>query len=430
MFAVSDPAAADGRPSGRGGARRAPDGPDWSGPDPYGHGLSACEVAAFLSRARQLGHDTDRLLAGDEADSFVHLPTLEAVRGLVNVGVAERSARQAGFFHPAMAARSRVGQGVHDRCEAYVFADGGVGEADLERLAIHLPLVNVGELVIEPGGRVIVQGNLLVLGCRHLASHGSLEDDYHVGIWPTAGSVDRRSGPINGRPGAHGADGAPGLPGTRPSGVPTMIGFALGQPVGDRLDGNAGTGGGNGQRGEDGRTGGATKTAEITVGRLTGTLAVFATGGCGGQGGGGGDGGHGGGGGDAVSGFRTPSGSVPDGQPGRGGLGGDGADGGRGGHGGICSNVFITVPDATVARVSVRTAPGEGGEGGPGGSPGRAGREGTVGGADAARAAGSARATGAVANSNDGSAGRPGRTRPAPEVFVNGRPTTAKEPHT
>src|SRR5664279_4171609 len=30
----------------------------------------------------------------------------------------------------------------------------------------------------------------------------------------------------------------PGRPGTRPSGVPTMIGFALGQPVGDRLDGN------------------------------------------------------------------------------------------------------------------------------------------------------------------------------------------------
>ena len=29
-------------------------------------------------------------------------------------------------------------------------------------------VVNVGELVIEPGGRVIVQGNLLVLGCQHL----------------------------------------------------------------------------------------------------------------------------------------------------------------------------------------------------------------------------------------------------------------------
>jgi hypothetical protein len=29
-------------------------------------------------------------------------------------------------------------------------------------------VVNVGELVIEPGGRVIVQGNVLVLGCQHL----------------------------------------------------------------------------------------------------------------------------------------------------------------------------------------------------------------------------------------------------------------------
>jgi hypothetical protein len=270
-------------------------------------------------------------------------------------------------------------------------------------------------------------------------TRGSLDDDYQVAILPTAGSVDRRRGPMNGRPGSHGADGAPGLPGTRPSGVPTMIGFALRQPVGDRLDGTAGTDGGNGHRGEDGRTGGATKTAEITVGRLTGTLAVLAIGGCGGQGGRGGDGGHGGDGGEAVPGFRTPTGPVPDGQPGRGGYGGDGGDGGRAGHGGISSNVFITVPDAAEARVHVRTAPGEGGDGGPGGNPGRAGRGGTNGATVAARGAGAAgsastaRAAGAAANGNDdsaGRAGRAGRARPAPEVFVNGRPSTAREPHT
>jgi hypothetical protein len=90
---------------------------------------------------------------------------------------------------------------VHDRCEAYLFANGTIDDADRARLAIHLPfparllsvlyrrvaadevwdltmehrvlgiderddllnVINIGELVIEPGGRVIVQGNLLVL---------------------------------------------------------------------------------------------------------------------------------------------------------------------------------------------------------------------------------------------------------------------------
>jgi hypothetical protein len=32
-----------------------------------------------------------------------------------------------------------LGQGVHDRCEAYVFADGTADEADRARLATHLP---------------------------------------------------------------------------------------------------------------------------------------------------------------------------------------------------------------------------------------------------------------------------------------------------
>ena len=91
MFAVSDPAAAGGRPSDRGGACRAPDGSDRSRPDPCGHGLSACEVAAFLSRARQLGHDTARLLAGDEADSFVHLPTLEAKATACQIGKVQHT---------------------------------------------------------------------------------------------------------------------------------------------------------------------------------------------------------------------------------------------------------------------------------------------------------------------------------------------------
>jgi hypothetical protein len=150
---------------------------------------------------------------------------VEQARQLSNAVPAERRARQAVFFHPAIAIRSRIGQGVHDRCEACVFADGIVEDADRVWLARHFPfparllsvlcrhvaagqvwdltvdgrvlgvderddllnVVNVGELVIEPGGRVIVQGNLLMLGCQFLRHPASAREagDYQLGVLPT-----------------------------------------------------------------------------------------------------------------------------------------------------------------------------------------------------------------------------------------------------
>ncbi len=434
------------------------------------HQLTGEEVGAFLTLARRLGHDQARLLAGEVTETLTPVPALEQLRELCQVSPAERRARQALFFHPAVAVRSRLGQGVHDRCEAYVFADGTVGEADRAGLAVHLPfparqlsvlfrrvasgevwdltvshaalgiderddllnVVNVGELVIEPGGRVIVQGNLLVFGCQHLrhltaAAHGA--GGYQLGVLPTPHSVDRRIGPRHGRAGAPGTGGRPGRAGTRPGGTPTMIGFALSEPPGDRMNGSDGADGAPGGAGEPGRTGGATKTAEITIGRLTGPLTLLAAGGRGGNGGPGGSGGDGGDGGDAVQGFRSTAGPVGAGRPGRGGRGGNGGDGGRGGNGGICSNVFVTLPEPMIGQLRVLTHPAPGGTGGVGGQAGCGGVSGQVGcdengGRTADHPATVAAAGTARAPGNAGAPGRAGRDgvgRPAPEVFVNGK---------
>ena len=407
--------------------------------------LSDAGLRGFLARARQLGHDTGRLLAGGSVSSLVRLPAIDDIRRLCLVGPAERRARQAGFFHPAMAARSRLGQGVHDRCEAYAFADGHVDDADRARLATKLPfparflsilsrrvaagevwdltvagaelgvderddvlsVVNLGELLIEPGGRVIVQGNLLIFGCQHLLHQAPSGDasGYQLGVLPTPHPVDHRSGPRHGQAGPAGAAGSPGRPGVRPRGVPTMIGFTLSEPPGDGMNGTDGAAGTPGGAGGRGRTGGATKTAEIILGRLTGSLTILAAGGRGGDGGPGGDGGAGGDGGDPAAGFRTPGGIVPAGRAGRGGCGGNGGNGGNGGHGGISSNVFVTLPAPSLERLRVITLPADGGAGGAGGRPGPGGRGGDgVGAADGAA----------------GKPGREGRARPAPEVFVNG----------
>jgi hypothetical protein len=418
------------------------------------HHLTDEEVGAFLARARRLGHDPARLLAGEATETLTSIPALEQARQLSQVSLAERRARQAVFFHPAIAIRSRLGQGVHDRCEAYVFADGSIDDADRQRLAMHLPfptrllsvlyrrvaaaevwdltmehrvlgiddrddlfnVVNVGELVIEPGGRVIVQGNLLVLGCQHLRHTAPAREagDYQLGVLPTPRSVDRRAGPLHGLAGGPGAHGEPGRAGTRPAGAPTMIGVALSEPPGDQMNGTGGSGGARGGDGGPGRTGGAVKTAEITIGRLTGLLTLAAPGGRGGRGGDGGDGGDGGGGGDAAPGFRTTAGPVRPGRPGWGGRGGDGGNGGRGGNGGISSNVFVTLPERMTSQLRVVTCLAPGGTGGAGGRPGRGGKGGRN--ADPAVAAADG------AGGAPGKAGRDGVRRPAPEVFVNGKP--------
>jgi hypothetical protein len=426
------------------------------------HHLTDEEMGAFLVRARRLGHEPARLLAGEVTETRAPVPTIEQVRRLSNAVPAERQARQAVFFHSAIAIRSRIGQGVHDRCEAYVFADGIIDDADRVRLARHLPfparllsvlyrhvvagevwdltmearalgvderddllnVINVGELVIEPGGRVIVQGNLLMLGCQLLRHPASAPGtgDYQVGVLPTPHSVDRRTGPLHGRAGAPGADGEPGEAGTRPAGVPTMIGFDLSEPPGDRMNGTDGSDGRRGGDGEPGRTGGATKTAEITIGRLAGQLTLVASGGRGGDGGCGGDGGAGGGGGDPAPGFRTPAGPVSPGRSGPGGRGGDGGSGGRGGNGGISSNVFVTLPAQMAGQLRVMTYPALGGTAGAGGGPGRGGKNGINPGNPG----------GHVDSAADGDAGAPGKPgrdgvpRPAPEVFINGRPPAGR----
>ena len=69
------------------------------------------ESIRLSARARILHHDPQRLLAGETVETFAPVPTLEQVRGLCQVSAAERRARQAVFFHPAIAVRSQLGQG-------------------------------------------------------------------------------------------------------------------------------------------------------------------------------------------------------------------------------------------------------------------------------------------------------------------------------
>jgi hypothetical protein len=429
--------------------------------------LSAAQERAFERHARRFGHEAGRLCGGAELVSYPVVPSIADVRTLAAATSGQRRRRQQVFFNPVVALRRAIGQGVHDRIEAAVFADGAIDAADDARTGHHFPfptrilsvrhrdvrsgeswdlsvrgdhwglddrddimnVVNVGSLRLEPGATVLVRGNLLILIIQRLICDPAEPAEpgrYQLAILPTPFSVDSDTGPLDGPSGPAGRDGVGGASGVGAPTEQTWLGAGLLRPIvpgaADGTDGGEATAGGDGAKG---RTGGASKLAEITIGELTGSLTILATAGRGGGGGAGGAGGHGGDGGRGAPGQRTVQGVIPPGSGGAGGRGGDGGRGGRGGHGGIASNVFVSLPPDQAAQVRVLAHPSGGGQGGPGGrggAGGQAGRGGVQapepGAAEVSRARPDGRQGPSGAN---GLPGRDGRARSAPPVFVNER---------
>ena len=108
---------------------------------PRRHRLTDDEVGAFLDRARGLGHDPGRLLAGEAAETLTGIPTPRADAPAQHMfhrpsgGPARRASSIRQTWRPGAASA----RGVHDWCEAYVFADGIADDADRAGLALHLP---------------------------------------------------------------------------------------------------------------------------------------------------------------------------------------------------------------------------------------------------------------------------------------------------
>lgn len=410
----------------------------------------------FYRRSRLLGHDPALLAAGREIVSYFTLPSLAAGRQMLSVATpAQRRLRQQTFYNPPVALRSRLGQGRHDRGEAFAFAAGQLEERDYLGISHHLPLhvkavsvltkrvaageiwdvsvrgaiwaiddleelyttVNIGTLILEPGAKLIVRGNVFSLVCQQLISHGdhANPNDYQIGILPTPFSVDLRSGPIDGLPGSEGQAATRAMDGRIVQVENSILGFRATRPViATDLHGQNGGQGEAGGAGTSGRNGGMCKLAEITLRTLEGSLTVFAQAGAGGRGGDGGSGGAGGDGGSGSRGYRLFTGTLAGGDGGSGGPGGDGGKGGDGGHGGIASNIYVNVPPEQVGRVRCRSIPSRGGLAGTGGRAGAGGQGGQPGAGPQPGRAGLAGRDGMP-----GQPGRPGRKRPAAWMFLN-----------
>ena len=160
----------------------------------------------FVKHCAVLGHDLREAMQADGATRMLEVPTLDDFRPFLASTRTERARRAHDFYNPGIAARRRLGQGLHDRGEASVFASGDLSDTDRAGLAHHLPLhvkaisvahcvvsagstwdvsvrgaawglddmeelyvvLNLGTLVLERGARLVVRGNVFVCLCQRL----------------------------------------------------------------------------------------------------------------------------------------------------------------------------------------------------------------------------------------------------------------------
>ncbi len=229
--------------------------------------LTAAQELEFDRHASRLGHDTGRLRGGAELVSYPGIPSVAGLRALCAATPGQRGRRQQAFFSPAIEVRRSLGQGVHDRLEAAIYADGAIDPADEARSAAHFPfptrilsvrhktvragecwdlsvrggpwglddrddimnVVNVGGLRIEPGATVVVRGNLFVFIVQQLTCEsGEGAAPYQLAVLPTPFPVDGDTGPFDG-------PGGPAWPGraavTAPGCRPCRRGSVPGWPA-------------------------------------------------------------------------------------------------------------------------------------------------------------------------------------------------------
>ena len=234
--------------------------------------------AEFYAYAARFGLTREEILAQPVIQRKTGGETIQALRDRLSLATAAMRSKRAATFFDNIKARSRLGQGIHDRLEAYAFADGEFSEADLEGMRRHLPIpilftctreltveagacldlttyaeewglsrgedlatvLNVHRLILKKDGKIQVRGNILVLLCQELINEGG-----RIEILPTDYSYENAyAGSMNGADGQNGQDA--GLPKVTPvlPMLSTFLGrFYEGEPVGPLhgADGISGT---------------------------------------------------------------------------------------------------------------------------------------------------------------------------------------------
>ena len=253
----------------------------------------------FIRFAQRFGITEDKL----SNNKFVRIrtggKTPEELREKVSMATDAMRKVRARTFFDNIRVRSRMGQGIHDRLEAYIFADGTFTEYDMEGMNRHVPIpimlscahsitikagkcmdltadavdwdrgkgddlfsiLNVETLVLEAGAKVRVWGNLFVMLCQHLVNHGG-----SIEILPTDFSYEKSyAGKMDGQDGKNGSMGCNAEVTPILNMQSTILGDFYNGDTRGIINGADGNNGEDGMDGKRGFCGGALKIAEINL---------------------------------------------------------------------------------------------------------------------------------------------------------------------
>ena len=372
----------------------------------------------FFSIAAEMNQDINKICEPEGQRTYFRVDTIEEGRKFFSRASSAAKKIRSETFMEGLEYRSRLGQGMHDRGEAAIFANHPVEEKkDSRGLNHHFPIyvraisiadkvvaagetwditlnreewsvhereemyniVNIGRLTLEKNARIVVRGDILVFICQELVKEHVSSLDYDFGVLGTPHGFGSRYGDFHGRHGRNGINGAEGKQVIMPQLGAGFLGKLLPHSFSKRqMDGGDGAEGSNGTDGENGLNGGACRTAEINIRSIVTEVPVVIAviPGNGGNGGKGGHGGNGGNGSNGIDAFRTVDGITEEGAGGRGGAGGNGGNGGKAGHSGISSNVFIDIPPSEIEMIRCYSKFGKAGIPGEAGLPGKSGKGG------------------------------------------------------
>jgi hypothetical protein len=429
----------------------------------------------FISITQKARQNIEQLQSGQAQTTYFRIETMADAKRILSQATAEDRIKRSETFLDGLEYRSRIPQGMHDRGEAYVFANHPLAsEQDDRGLRNHLPvyvraisvlektvkagevwdvtlspnewerlegkppdereemynIVNVGRLVLEKNASVVVRGNAFVFTCQELVKEALSENEYDVGILGTSHGFGFRRGSFDGKNGKNGNDGVHGNDGIIPPAGRTFLGTVL--PAAykrETMNGCDGEDGKNGENGEDGLNGGACRITEINIRKITGDIPVVigVISGSGGNGGHGGNGGSGGNGGHGADGLKLYDGTIiPNGKAGKAGKGGNGGGGGKGGNSGISSNVFVSVPLQAEHLIKCYAKAGKTGIPGSGGIPGKSGKNGRAGMDINSR---QLAVTCDIPDGVQGRQGRQGRQMPPAKIYINNNWINRDEPY-
>ena len=95
----------------------------------------------FLSIAEDAGQQVDLLLKNGECITYYRIETMFEARRILSQATLEDRKKRSETFLDGLEYRSRIPQGMHDRGEAYVFADHSLEtEKDQVGHRNHLPI--------------------------------------------------------------------------------------------------------------------------------------------------------------------------------------------------------------------------------------------------------------------------------------------------